>query len=161
MSRFGNTPYTVEEATRRMQQYCAYQERCHQEVVQKLKQMRMIPQAIDAIVVHLIDAGFLNEERFARAFARGKFRHKHWGRLRIRRELRARGIGQFLISQALSDISDNAYQETLDKLVEKKLLEWEGHPPVVLAQKLYRYLTYRGWENELIRDRIDPLFDTP
>ncbi len=157
MNGFGHTSYTVEEATRRLEQYCAYQERCHQEVVQKLRQMRMIPQAIDAIVVHLIDAGFLNEERYARAFAGGKFRQKHWGRQRIKRELKARGIGSYLIRQALSEIPEAAYLETLDRLVEKKKQEWEGNPPEVVAQKLYRYLAYRGWENELIRDRIEPL----
>lgn len=159
MSRFGHKAYTVEEATRRLEQYCAYQERCHQEVVQKLRQMRMIPQAVDTIVVHLIDNGFLNEERYARAFAGGKFRQKHWGRQRITRELKARGIGAYLIRQALSEIPETAYLEALDRLVEKKKGEWEAERPGVIAQKLYRYLAYRGWENELIRDRIGPLFD--
>ncbi len=75
--------YTVEEAQRKMEHYCAYQERCHDEVIQKLKSLNMIPQAIDAIVVHLLDNNFLNEERFACSFARGKFRIKHWGKRRI------------------------------------------------------------------------------
>ena len=65
--------YTVQEATKRMERYCAYQERCHQEIVQKLKEMNMIPQAIELIIVHLINENYLNEERFARSFARGKF----------------------------------------------------------------------------------------
>lgn len=159
MSAFGHKSYTVEEATRRLEQYCAYQERCHQEVVQKLRQMRMIPQAIDAIVVHLIENGFLNEARFARAFAGGKFRQKNWGRQRITSELKARGIGAYLIRQALAEIPEAAYLEALDRLVEKKKGEWEGNPPGAIAQKLYRYLAYRGWENELIQDRIGPLFD--
>ena len=159
MSGFGHTAYTVEEATRRLERYCAYQERCHQEVVRKLKQMRMIPQAIDAIVVHLIDNDFLNEERYALAFARGKFRQKQWGRQRIRRELKARGIGRYLVDKALSGIAEQAYLETLDALVAKKLREWEGEPPLAMAQKLYRYLIYRGWENELIQSRLDRVLD--
>ena len=87
MNRFGKKSYTLEEATRRLERYCAYQERCHQEVVQKLKELGMIPEAIDQIVVHLIGEGFLNEGRFAMAFAWGKFNQKYWGRNRIEREL--------------------------------------------------------------------------
>ena len=77
--------YTVQEAKERLEAYCAYQERCHREVVTKLRTMGMIPLAIDDIVVHLIQNGFLNEERFAKSFARGKFRIKKWGRVRMRK----------------------------------------------------------------------------
>ncbi len=75
-----------------MERYCAYQDRCHQEVLGKLREMRMIPEAIDKIMGHLIAHGFLNEERFARSFVRGKFRIKKWGRVRITRELKNRDI---------------------------------------------------------------------
>ncbi|MBO6881940.1 MAG: RecX family transcriptional regulator, partial [Winogradskyella sp.] len=71
--------YSVQEATAKMEHYCAYQERCHKEVVDKLKSMKMIPEAIDQIVGHLIQENYLNEERFAKAFARGKFQIKKWG----------------------------------------------------------------------------------
>ena len=72
--------YTVEEAKRRLERYCAYQERSHRQVREKLREMRMIPLAIDEVIVHLIKHDFLNEERFARSYARGKFRLKKWGR---------------------------------------------------------------------------------
>ena len=80
--------YTVQEAKASLEAYCAYQERCHREVVAKLRTMGMIPLAIDDIVVHLIQYGFLNEERYARSFTRGTFYSKKWGKLRIQRELK-------------------------------------------------------------------------
>ena len=73
--------YTVEEARSRLEHYCAYQERCHKEVQQKLRDMKMIPEAVDLIVLHLLQHNFLNETRFAQAFARGKFNHKKWGKI--------------------------------------------------------------------------------
>ena len=89
--------YTVSEATKRMERYCAYQERCHKEVQQKLKQMRMIPEAIDQIIYHLLQHNFLNETRFSQAFARGKFRTKKWGKNRIISELTFREISKYNI----------------------------------------------------------------
>mgnify|MGYP001357425862 FL=1 len=82
------TTYTVDEAQKKLENYCAYQERCHKDVRKKLKDMKMIPEAIDQIIHHLITQNYLNETRFAQAFARGKFRTKKWGRNRIVRELK-------------------------------------------------------------------------
>ena len=96
--------YTVAEAKQKLENYCAYQERCHQEVRRKLRSMGMIPLAIDDIMVHLIKNNFLNEERFARSYARGKFRVKKWGRIRIERELKARGLSDYTIEVGLDDI---------------------------------------------------------
>ena len=92
--------YTVPEAISKMEGYCSYQERCHKDVRQKLDEMRMIPEARDRIVAHLIKEGYLNEERFAIAFARGKHRIKKWGRVRIISELRYRDISRFNITPA-------------------------------------------------------------
>ena len=75
--------YTIDEALLKLQNYCAYQERCHQEVRQKLKEMHMIPEVIDTIIVHLLEHNFLNEERFAKTFVSGKFRIKKWGKYRL------------------------------------------------------------------------------
>ena len=112
--------YTLDEALARMEHYCAYRERCHREVVEKLREMRMIPQAIDTIVVRLIEENFLNESRFATAFVNGKFRQKGWGKMRLRRELKQRDISEYLIHQALSGITDDAYQENFEYLAEKR-----------------------------------------
>ncbi|MFM1878659.1 MAG: hypothetical protein RLZZ241_1525 [Bacteroidota bacterium] len=157
MNTFGYKSFTVDEATKRMERYCAYQDRCHQEVVRKLYEMRMIPEAIDSILVHLIDHNFLNEERFALAFTNGKFRQKQWGKLRIRRELKMKGISEYLIRKALSGIPENEYLEVLDQIFEKKTAEWSYKKQEDILRKLYAYLTYRGWENELIYDRFSNL----
>ena len=108
--------YTVQEAKARLEAYCAYQERCHREVVAKLRTMGMIPLAIDDIVVHLIHYGFLNEERYARSFTRGKFYSKKWGKLRIQRELKTRGLTDYNIEAGLSEITDDDYYNTLNLL---------------------------------------------
>ena len=146
--------YTVEEAGKRMQQFCAFRERCHKEVVQKLREMGMIPQAIDKIVVSLIEEGFLSEERFAREFALGKFRQKHWGRSRIRRALQERDISEYLIRKALGEIDQETYLTSFDILAEKR---WEALKPEKNLQKkkkkLVDYLLYRGWESELVYNK--------
>lgn len=158
MKPFGHTAYTVEEATRRLEQYCAYQERCHQECLQKLREMRMIPEAIDQIMVHLIQNGFLNEERFASAFVRGKFRQKGWGRLRIRRELQLRDISEALIRRGLKEIEGPQYTEALDTLARKRWEQLAGEEnPERKKQKLVNYLQYRGWETDLIYDILREL----
>ena len=81
---YSKKTYTVKEATKKLEHYCAYQERCHKEVRQKLLSMRMIPESIDTIIVHLIKHNFLNEERFTKAYVRGKFKFKSWGKGRLK-----------------------------------------------------------------------------
>lgn len=157
MSQFGRKSYTLEEATARMERFCAYQERCHSEVLQKLRGMRMIPEAIDTIVVHLIEHNFLNEERFTQAFVYGKFRQKKWGRLRLRNELQQRGVSHYLIRKTLASIPEAEYMAAFDALFKKRLKALDGETPERKKQKLYSYLYYRGWENQLIYDRIREL----
>lgn len=100
---------TLREATKKLESYCAYQERCHKEVVHKLRNMHMIPEAIDTIIVHLIQENYLNEERFAQAYARGKFNIKKWGKNRIVNELKFRDISKYNIKTALQEIEDDKY----------------------------------------------------
>lgn len=151
--------YTVEEAKRKMEAFCAYQERYHQEVIQKLREMRMIPIAIDDIVVHLIQNGFLNEERFAQSFARGKFRHKKWGKVRIKRELKMRGLSSFIIDSAMQEIDNEEYSEVFDLLAEKKKNEIKEKNIYKAKRKLADYLLYRGWESDLVYDKINELYN--
>ena len=158
MSRFGYTSYTVTEATRRLEQYCAYQERCHQECLQKLREMRMIPEAIDQIMAHLIQNGFLNEERFTSAYVRSKFRQKGWGRLRIRSALRQRDISENLIRRGLKEIDGPQYTKSLDALAQKRWDQLHGEQnPERKKQKLASYLQYRGWETELVYEKVREL----
>ncbi|MEM9647249.1 MAG: regulatory protein RecX [Bacteroidota bacterium] len=148
---------TVQEARRKMEHYCAYQERCHKEVVEKLRGMRMIPEVIDTIVAHLIQENYLNEERFAQSFARGKFNIKKWGRNRIISELKQRQISKFNINSALKEIDETEYQRTLDDLAKKR---WEQVQEVNIQRKKKKtadYLLYRGWESDLVYQKLQEL----
>lgn len=150
--------YTVEEAQKNMERYCAYQERCHKEVQQKLRNMKMIPEAINLITTQLIEDNYLNETRFAKAFARGKFNTKKWGRQRIVRELKARDIGQYNIKIALKEISEEAYLQTFEKLAQKRIQQLETEKNFnKKKKKLADYLFYRGWEPELVWEKVREL----
>lgn len=153
-----NKTYTVDEAKRRLERYCAYQERCHKEVQQKLYEMRMIPLAIDEIIDHLLRHNFLNETRFAQTFARGKFRTKKWGRNRIVNELKMRQISKFNIKIALKEIPDSEYYKTFEVLVEKRLQQLSSEKNLQKKRKkLADYLFYRGWESELVYEKVNEL----
>ena len=142
--------YTVEEAKRKLEAYCAYQDRCHKEVREKLIQMRMIPDAVDVIIYHLLQHKFLDEERFARSFARGKFRIKSWGKLRIVRELKFRDISAYNIKTALKEIDEEEYIKTIYSITTNRnqvISEPNTHKR---KKKLVDFLTRKGFESELI-----------
>ena len=155
------TAYSLVEAQKKLEHYCAYQERCHQEVVQKLRQMRMIPAAIDTIIAQLIEGNYLNETRFAQSFARGKFRIKKWGKERIIRELKLRQISAFNIKIALKEISEEAYQETLWDIALKFWQSHEKKPLLLRKKKVVDALRYRGWESSLIYGVLQELEHNP
>tara|TARA_R110000850_G_scaffold60019_1_gene138105 strand:- start:642 stop:1073 length:432 start_codon:yes stop_codon:yes gene_type:complete len=141
-----------------MERYCAYQERCHKEVHQKLYEMRMISKAVDQIIDHLLRNNFLNETRFAQAFARGKFRTKKWGRNRIVNELKRREISKYNIQIALKEIPDAEYYTTFETLVEKRLLQLVSEKNILKRRKkLADYLFYRGWEPELVYEKVNEI----
>lgn len=152
--------YTLQEAKKKLEGYCAYQERCHKEVVAKLREMKMIPEAIDQIVVHLITENYLNEERFARSFTRGKFKIKKWGRNRIVSELKQRNISKYNIEHALREIDNEAYSNTLNALAEKRLGQITEKNIQKRRKKLADYLLYRGWESHLVYEKIKQLVPT-
>lgn len=142
--------FTLKEATKKLEGYCAYQDRCHKEVVNKLREMGMIPIAIDEIIGHLIKENFLNEERFARSFARGKFNIKKWGKHRVVNELKQREITKYNINLALKEIEDTVYLDTLEQLAEKRLGQLTDTDLFKKRKKLADYLLYRGWESTLV-----------
>lgn len=148
---------TVTEAIKKIEYFCAYQERCHKEVVEKLKSYGMFNQAIDHIVGHLIKENYLNEERFSKSFARGKFRTKQWGKKRIVNELRFRGITTFNIQLALKEISEEEYLKTLDTLAKKRFTEIKETHLQKKKKKIADYLLYRGWESHLVYGKIKEL----
>lgn len=146
--------FSVDEATRKLEGYCAYQDRCHKEVISKLREMNMIPQAIDLIVGHLIKENFLNEERFARSFARGKFKIKKWGKNRIVNELKHRDISKYNITMALKEIEPKEYLNTFNALASKRLAEIREKDLQKRRKKLADYLLYRGWESGMVYEKV-------
>lgn len=148
---------TIKEAIQKTEHYCAYQDRCHEEVVQKLRSMKMDSDEIDQIIAHLISENFLNEERFACSFARGKHRIKHWGKIRITNELKFRGINQTLINIALKEISPDEYLETFDSLANR---QWEAiheHNSLKKRKKFCDYMLRRGFESNLVYEKVREL----
>ncbi len=142
--------YTVDEATKLMENFCAYQERCHKEVEQKLYDLNMIPEAKEKIILHLLQHNFLNEERFSKAFARGKFSIKNWGRIKIVNELKFRNISPYNIKTALKEIDENDYLNTLEKIAKKKWALIKEPNAFKKRSKLVSYLSSKGYESECI-----------
>jgi regulatory protein len=151
--------YTVEEALIKLQKYCSYQDRCHKEVAQKLKEMQMISQASEQIILKLIEGNFLNEERFAMAYVRGKFRIKNWGKRRLVSELKQRQISKYIINKALNQISEDDYKATFETLAERKATSILGSSKLKKKKKLADYLLYRGWESHLVYEKVNQLFN--
>lgn len=147
--------YTVDEAQKKLESYCAYQERCHKEVRTKLISMKMIPEAIDKIMVHLIEHNFLNEERFAKAFVSGKFRIKKWGKNRLKRELKQREISKYSIDVALKEIDLDDYYHTLNELTKKRIEQVKEKDLYKRKKKVADYLLYRGWESHLVYEKLN------
>jgi regulatory protein len=149
--------FSVKEAKLKIEHFCAYQERCHEEVTSKLWSMKMTAEEINEIIVHLIEQNFLNESRFACSFARGKHRIKHWGKIRITNELKARKIGQTLITIALKEISPEEYMETFENL---SLRNWDSIRETNILKKRKKFCDYmlrRGFESNLVYDKVREL----
>jgi regulatory protein len=149
--------YTPEAALQKLQAYCAYQERCHQEVVAKLYDLGIHGDAQDDIIAKLIGENFLNEERFAVAYARGKFRIKHWGKIRIRQELKMRQIPEYSIKKAMQAVDmEGGYLEALEKIISTKSKDYEGDKQK--KQKLAAFAMSKGFESEFIWEVIKKLY---
>lgn len=149
---------TFEEAKKKIYRYCAYQERCHQEVKNKLYELGLRSAQVDELIAHLITEGFINEERFAKAFAGGKFRLKKWGRLKIMHELEARGLTATCIRIGLKEIDDQEYGQTLVRLIRKKIRETAEGNPYRLRDKVAKSLIAKGYEPDLVWKEIKTQF---
>ena len=149
--------FTIKQATQKLEHYCAYQDRCHEEVIQKLRSMKMDQDEIDQIIVQLIADNFLNEERFACSYARGKHRIKHWGKIRIVNELKFRKISATLIKIALKEIDDSDYFEMFETLAEKQWETIHESNTMKKRKKFCDYFLRKGWETELIYQKVKEL----
>ena len=147
--------YTVEEAKRKLESYCIYQDRCHKEIDQKLFEMGMIKEANEVIILHLIEHNFLNEERFAKSYARGKFKIKKWGKQRIIRELKLREISKYNIEKALLEIDQKEYMDTLLEIIVKKNESISENDTFKKRKKIVDFLLRRGFESFLVFDMVN------
>lgn len=138
----------------KMQQYCVFQERSHQEVRNKLYLSGMYEEEVESIISKLIDEDFLNEERFAKAFAGGKFRIKKWGRVKIKAELKAHRVSDYCIKIALKEIDTEEYIKTLKEVLQKKGKEIKEKNVRLKQMKIVRFAMSRGFESDLIREFI-------
>lgn len=141
---------TKEQALQKLRQYCAYQERSHGEVRQKLRELGVYRSEHDGILASLIEDDYLNEERFAKSFAGGKFRLKDWGRRKIYYGLKEKGVSEYLIGRAMKEINDDDYHKTLYRLAAKKFASLKGEQHLVRKKKTTDYLLQKGFEPELI-----------
>lgn len=134
--------------------FCAYQERTHREVKERLDEWGVWGDEADEIVVWLIENNYLNEERFAKIFAGSKFRVKKWGRLKIRQELKMRGVSDYCLKMGMKEIDPDEYIQTLEDVLHKKRGEIKDNNPLVVKQKLLRYALSKGYEQDLIWDAL-------
>jgi regulatory protein len=142
---------TPQQALARAKEYCSYQERCHSEVKDKLYSFSVGTADVEKIISQLIEEDYLNEERFATAFARGKFRMKHWGRVKIRYEMKQRQISEYCIRKAMKEIDEDEYTETLNKLMEEKARSLKSEKNLfVKKRKLSDYLLQKGFERDIV-----------
>lgn len=144
---------TKEQALQKAKHYCAYQERCHSEVKEKLYSLGLWKKDVEEIISQLIEENYLNEERYTIAFAGGKFRMKHWGRIKIKYELQQKKISAYCINKAMKEISEEDYQKTFSKLAKIKWSTLKSEKNIFIKKrKTQDYLMQKGFEYELINE---------
>jgi regulatory protein len=143
--------FNRDEAFEKIKHYCRYQERSHREVKEKLYSFGLYKGDVEQILTQLIEEDYLNEERFAVQFAGGKFRIKHWGRVKIKHELQQKGISSYCIKMGLKEIEEETYLQTLKKLATKKWQTLETEQYLTKQAKITSYLLHKGYEAELVR----------
>lgn len=148
---------TPEQAKQKALRYCAYQERSHQEVKNKLYELGLHSSDADELLAWLITEGFLNEERYAKLFAGGKFRIKQWGRIKIIHALESKGLSKKCIRIGLAEIEADDYERTLEKLVSEKVSEVRGENAFIIRDKISKSLIQKGYEPDLVWQTLKKL----
>jgi regulatory protein len=146
-------PETLNKAFR----YCAYQERSHREVKTKLFEYGLPAAEVEEVISYLIMEGFLNEERYAKAFAGGKFRMMKWGKLKIQKELEFSGVSTRNIARGLAEINHSEYSQTLAGLVRKKSNQIDDNNIYSKKNKVARFVIGKGYEPELVWEIVNDL----
>jgi regulatory protein len=142
---------TKEQALQKLRHYCAYQERCHSEVKEKLYSLGVWKKDHDEIMASLIEDDYLNEERFAIAFAGGKFRMKQWGRVKIKYELKQKQVSEYCIKKAMKEIDEEDYMKTIHKLATEKYALLKSEQYLIRKKKTMDFLLQKGFESDLVR----------
>ncbi len=145
---------TLSEVLDRMRKYCAYQDRCHSEVRSKLLKMQVYGDDLEEVISELVSEKFLDEERFARSYARGKFRMNRWGRFKIRMHLKQKQVSDYCIRKGLEEIDEEEYEQAVDDLLRSKLRDDFSFET---KQKAKAALMRKGFEPELISRRMSAL----
>jgi regulatory protein len=148
---YSRTSLSPEQALQKARHYCGYQERCHTEVQEKLYSFGLRKPQVEAAIATLIEENYLNEERFAVQFAGGHFRLKHWGKVRIRYQLKQKQVSDYCIKVALAGIDEEDYRQTLTRLAAKKWEELAKETnPLIRKRKWHEYLLQKGYESDRI-----------
>lgn len=146
--------YTFLEMKQKMVNYCVYQDRCHQEVEQKMRDFLLVPEAKEEILLYLMRENYLNEERFARSYIRGKFYMKYWGRNKIRNHLKFKGVPEKLMNSCFDEIEEEDYYKTLKKLWHDYYCKLKGFQEYQKKSKTIKYLLGKGFEYEQILETL-------
>lgn len=142
-------------ALQKAKHYCAYQERCHSEVREKLYSFSLHKKEVEQILTQLIEEGFINEERFAIAYAGGKFRMKQWGKEKIKYSLKQKRVSDYCIRKALASISTSDYNKTFKSVANKKLATLKSEKNIFIkSRKIKDYLQQKGFELKLVNDYL-------
>ncbi|MEJ5050159.1 regulatory protein RecX [Chryseobacterium culicis] len=147
--------YTFDEIKQKLVNYCVYQDRCHAEVELKMREFLLIEEAKEDIILFLLKENYLNEERFTRSYIRGKFYIKHWGKTKIKMNLKQKQISERLISSCFDEIDDSDYEKTIRKIFEDYYSRQTGLKEYQKKTKTIKHLMSKGFEYEKIIDIFD------
>jgi len=150
--------FSPDQALPKIKQFCAYQERCHAEVRDKLYSFGLYKNEVEEIISSLITENYLNEERFAIHFAGGKFRMKQWGKIKIKQALKYKQVGDYCIRKALKEIDAHDYEKTFRKLADQKLKTLKSEKNIFIKKrKLQDFLLQKGFETALVKEAVNQL----
>jgi regulatory protein len=150
---------TYLDALEKLKKYCAYQERCQMEVRKKAYSYGLSSEEAESVITDLIRENFLNEQRFAEAYVRGKYKFKRWGRKKLELELKSRQVTSYCIKKGMAQIEPAIYFSNLVHLTEKRLPLTKGKNQAIIKQKLFRHLLGKGYEGNLIEEVFNDLFE--
>ena len=148
----------IDRARQKIRQFCAYSERSQQQVRSKLYSFGLYKHEIEQLISEMIEANYLNEQRYAQQLAGGKFRIKSWGKNKIKQALQQQNISTYNISKAMKEIDNDSYRKTFEQLANKKLVTLKTEKNIFTKKaKLQRYLLQKGFETEMVNTYVNKI----